>query len=993
MGEGERCKTAADRFTKLRTTTDLFGEGITLKAIEDAFSVDKLSKTFFDEYRRHYGRFTKYLTGKDENNKEVGKPHPFLKSVFNGHEKEARDFIKKMLGRIVFLYFLEKKGWLGVPEDKSWGHGDENFLSNLFRDCNEKENFYQQVLVPLYFNTLNEERPNDLFKIKASLFSKPGYNKLKIPYLNGGLFDDDEKHTDNLVFPQELFAELFNFFDQYNFTVYEDSPDEHTVAVDPEMLGHIFENLLEDNKDKGAYYTPKEIVHYMCRESLIEYLYTKLNPQQTESFKEIGNKQTDMFGNKARTQLSLEESVTKSKENVTRTSIEKLVLHHEASEIIEHDEAILKALKEVKICDPAIGSGAFPMGLLLEIFHLVETLYDVSPDVTAAIWKLGKGWNPAKVKEEIIQNSIYGVDIEKGAVDIARLRFWLSLIVDENSPRPLPNLDYKIVVGDSLLSKFEDEVIDIDWTVNMSKGVGPTKEIMKEQELKLYGLQHRQHLYFHVKGDKTKLQQEIRNLKIDILINQLTLSKLSFLEANPKLGGFSPTPKEIQKNLENEIRVAGYDKPIAKLKKLKESKAEALHFFDWKLDFPEVMNEKVVKGNVGFDILIGNPPYVSSKDFNKNLIELLIKKYETSQYQLDLYVAFIEKGIKLSRVNGVVSYITPNSWLKNMMFTKCRSFLLNNTSFVSIVPNLENVFVASVDSLIFILKKLVKDNQIKVYQFEDFKPVLKHRVLQSRFASNDRFVFDVETNEDFFSIIQGVRNESIKLNDVSEISRGVNPYDKARGQSEEVIRNKIYHADNKKTKTFVPELRGKHVGNYYYKWDEKHFISYGPWLAAPREEKYFSGPRIIMRQVLGEKLNCTIITEDFIIDQSVFIARLNKNAARFMHGILGVLASKLISQYFRHTSNEFDALFPKIKIGEFRELPVYKNLEKANNILSKNVAKILSAKKKDLKTSSLERQVDILVYKLYKLTYNEASLVEGNTDWMTMEEYEKFKIE
>jgi hypothetical protein len=165
MGEGERCKTAADRFTSLYTTTDLFGKGITLKAIEDAFSVEKLSKKFFDEYRKQYGEFTKFLTGKDENNKEVNAPHPFLKTVFNGNEKHARDFIKKLLGRIVFLYFLEKKGWLGVPENKSWGHGDENFLSNLFNDAKDKEDFYPSILAPLFFETLNEERTSDLFKI------------------------------------------------------------------------------------------------------------------------------------------------------------------------------------------------------------------------------------------------------------------------------------------------------------------------------------------------------------------------------------------------------------------------------------------------------------------------------------------------------------------------------------------------------------------------------------------------------------------------------------------------------------------------------------------------------------------------------------------------------------------------------------------------------------------------------------------------------------
>ncbi len=661
LGEGERCKTAADRFARIQQTGNLFAKGVTLEALEDAFNVDKMSKAFFNEYRKHYGAFTAFLTGKDEAGKEVRKSHASLRSVFNGDEKDARDFVKKLLGRIVFLYFLQKKGWLGVPEDKSWGHGNEDFLHQLFKDYKDDEGFYALVLVPLFFETLNTERDNDLFKIKSSLFNKAGYNKVKIPYLNGGLFDDDQPETDMLEFPKELFEKLFLFFDQYNFTVYEDSPDEHTVAVDPEMLGHIFENLLEDNKDKGAYYTPKEIVHYMCRESLIEFLYTKLNTEEDA-------------------------------EQVKRNAIEKFIKNHEAADIIDWDENILAALKDLKVCDPAIGSGAFPMGILMEIFYAVETLFYANPDTVNAIWKLGNNnqvFNAAKVKESIIQNSIYGVDIEKGAVDIARLRFWLSLVVDEAKPKPLPNLDYKIVVGNSLLSKFEEEVINIDWDINSARGTEATRLIITQQAGKLHTLQAWQTAYFYEKWDKTKQQLEIRNIKIDILINQLTLSKISFQHNNPKLGGFAPTAKEIQKNLENELGVAGYDNYIKKLEVLKKDKNSALEFFDWKLDFPEVMNETVKKGEVGFDIVIGNPPYLEARssaftDKTKEEIQESIRKRigEKVKYFTkgsDLLIYFFEIGIHCIHSKGQVVFITQNSWLDTEFGRKFQQFLLNNT--------------------------------------------------------------------------------------------------------------------------------------------------------------------------------------------------------------------------------------------------------------------------------------------------------------------------
>ncbi|HRM91752.1 MAG TPA: hypothetical protein PLK68_14985, partial [Thomasclavelia ramosa] len=202
--------------------------------------------------------------------------------------------------------------------------------------------------------------------------------------------------------------QLLEFFASYNFTIDENDPDDAEIGVDPEMLGRIFENLLEDNKDKGAFYTPKEIVQYMCRQSLIAYLQTDISDEDT---KESINSFVKTYDVKS---LGGENS--------------KLAI------------MLDQKLKEVKICDPAIGSGAFPMGLLKELFLC-----------RGAIEKFD---DAASIKRHIMQQNIYGVDIEKGAVDIARLRFWLSLVVDEYSPQSLPNLDYKIMQGNSLLEQY-----------------------------------------------------------------------------------------------------------------------------------------------------------------------------------------------------------------------------------------------------------------------------------------------------------------------------------------------------------------------------------------------------------------------------------------------------------------------------------------------------------------------------------------------------------
>jgi type I restriction-modification system DNA methylase subunit len=295
------------------------------------------------------------------------------------------------------LQFLQKKGWLGVKNGE-WGSGDSEFLQTLYKNCDDKDHFVDNVLEEL-FNELNTEH-----NVETSHF--------KVPYLNGGLFEREATDETEFPLPAKYMQQMLDFFASYNFTIDENDPDDAEVGVDPEMLGRIFENLLEDNKDKGAFYTPKEIVTYMCRESLIAYLQTDIEDEETKE------------------------------------AIRQFVTTHEKNEKLPSDTD--QKLKDVKICDPAIGSGAFPMGLLKELFQCRTALEGIEQS------------KAAEIKKHIIQNNIYGVDIERGAVDIARLRFWLSLIVDEENPQALPNLDYKIVEGNSLITTFDGQYIDLE---------------------------------------------------------------------------------------------------------------------------------------------------------------------------------------------------------------------------------------------------------------------------------------------------------------------------------------------------------------------------------------------------------------------------------------------------------------------------------------------------------------------------------------------------
>jgi hypothetical protein len=731
LGEGESVRTAAERFHNLaqkRATA-------TLDDVKEAFSVEKLSDEFFVTYKAHYQNFVQHITGtrlvKRGNAWEeqaTGTADAQFASIFNGDKKDVRDFCKKLLGRIVFLYFLQKKGWLGVPPKGSWEEGDKHFLGNLFRDCEHKSIFYSEYLSKLFFDTLNKQRDGDSIEL---LPGKP----CKIPYLNGGLFEEENPKYRRLVFCADLFQNLFNFFDEYNFTIYEDDPNDQTVAVDPEMLGHIFENLLEDNKDKGAYYTPKEIVHYMCQESLIEYLATYFEGKGYTVTTAPNNdfapnpEQSALFSlNEARKgQMMFEPEVATTAPEVApaneidRTLIEKLLKKQlddrDKEAVLRHAAEFHDALDTVKICDPAIGSGAFPMGLLQEIFATKQMLWLFEHGNTTQF--------PASdVKRGIIQNSIYGVDIEQGAVDIARLRFWLSLIVDEPVPKPLPNLDYKIVVGNSLVSKLGDEIIDIDWSIASAQEQAFRQRYDDILKKILTKISTKQKLFFSPDGtseSKTDIALSIREMKIELLIVYLTLMIVaSEHEDEPKATSIK-NKKKFQKATEAHLKTLGWKKNIEALKKLKTKPAEPLHFFDWKLDFPEIMNTEVAE-KVGFDIVIGNPPYGAG--FTKSEKQFFTEKYDSTKTikniqkgSLDSFTIFIELGHSQVKLGGNLHFIVPISITSSDSVTGIHKIMETDCSLIKISsyavrpqPVFKNAVVNT--SILFFRRDGIKNRQI-----------------------------------------------------------------------------------------------------------------------------------------------------------------------------------------------------------------------------------------------------------------------------------------
>ena len=617
LGPNEPCTTAASRLKEL-ADKKTYGS-IYLTDVTDAFSVERLNKEFFNGYKAQYKKFIDTLSD----------------------TKSNRDYVKKLLGRLVFLQFLQKKGWMGVPvSNAKWEGGDKNYLSKLVDNYANNNRLLSDVLEPLFFKTLNEKRNGDIAD------GKLGEN-IKIPYLNGGLFDKDRIDELDIDFPYSYFKDLMDFFSQYNFTIDENDPDDSEVGIDPEMLGHIFENLLEDNKDKGAFYTPKEIVQYMCRQSVIQYLKTH---EPSEQYAE---------------------------------AIEQLINDGVVSPILQNKNSAIRftqLLKEVKVCDPAIGSGAFPMGILYVLYHAIHHLHSHAEP--------HGNFDSTQTKRNIIQNNIFGVDIEQGAVDIARLRFWLALVVDADKPQPLPNLDYKITCGNSQIYRYALDMPIADVFEEYNR-VGKENARKEKSIWNKFTLEDYKRLvvgYTEEHTDKVGLKAKINDIKNcfkttlaqgDIRQRQLAEQRVYEYEAIPLFGK--------RKAEEDPI---GYAAAKSKLNKLKEKEHAILNnkkyekSFEWRFEYPQLLDDK--GAFIGFDIIIANPPYIKEGRMSKTFFE----PYKDSPYykgKMDIWYLFACNGLDLLNPNGVLCFIATNNWTTSFGASKLRDKVIKETRICNIV--------------------------------------------------------------------------------------------------------------------------------------------------------------------------------------------------------------------------------------------------------------------------------------------------------------------
>ena len=935
-------KTPIDRFIFLKD------KGISFENLKKAFSVEALSDEFFDKYREQYANFIQYITGKrfvksgsKWEEKNIATPNHKFMQAFGNDEKKIRDYIKKMMGRITFLHFLQRKGWMC---------GDLNYMQNLFQRSSHQDDYLDAVLEPLFFGILNT-KPEQ----REALFEKYSWDKSllaewsDIPYLNGGLFERDENDEPESKFPAEYFERLFNFFSEYNFTIDENDPNDAEVGVDPEMLGKIFENLLEDNKDKGAFYTPKEIVRYMCQESLIAYLETNTS---------IAKEKIRNFV------LSPEEGIADISEK-WRCSL-------------------IKALENVKICDPAIGSGAFPMGLLNELLKCREALSTFNS-------------TRSQLKKSIIQNNIYGVDIEKGAVDIARLRFWLSIVVDEEEASPLPNLDYKIMQGNSLIESYKG--LDLSKLTYAKKSGGPISQ------------------YSIFEDDTKQLQREV---------TQLLTQYYSCSDHDKK----TDLRNKISNTIAKQLSVQNFDADI-----LRELRTLDLagndHFFLWHTWFSDVFE----KG--GFDIVIGNPPYVKEYTNRKAFDGFR----EVSPYymgKMDLWYGFACHGIDLLKQEGTLCFIAQNNWTTSAGAKKMRNKVISDSQILQLLDF--NTYMVFENAEIQTMVMLFKRNQdIDDYEFdyriitqcnekEDMLALLTKRKRNTKYLlpiinrdalkdnlltfSENNLIFDKITKDKTYlqdnEIAQGIvfpqdflnKQGANKLGNKYPIGIGVFGLDQSEKDSMILNEKELeliqpyftteqihrYYTDSNNTQWMIytdssfknaDKMKDyPHIKEHLDKFIEIFTSDNKPYgLHRCRKQIFFQGEKIIsLRKCVGKP--CFSYSNfDCYVTQTFFSIKSSRWNLKFLTGILN---SKLIAFWLKNRGKMQGSNYqidkePLLGIP----LPIIE-LARQQPIISL-VECILVKMEQDMQTdiSSEEREIDKLVYELYGLTEEEIRVVEG----------------
>lgn len=913
----------------------------------EVFDVKLLSKRFYDELFEWY-QWAMSLVGSGRMR--------FPAWPKDGHGKESRDeTVIRIITRMLFIWFIKEKGL--IPASLF----NKRELMRIVKDFNPQSasahNYYNAILQNLFFATLNCEKPDRKFIPESYHGRNEGYgvNSLyrgddllnigkeefmalfkDIPYLNGGLFerlDSGQNYYDGFskearrraMVPDMLFFRedvndghcgLITLFEKYVFTVEENTPIEQDISLDPELLGRVFENLLgaynpetqeTARKATGSYYTPREIVEYMVNESLVQHLI---------------------------------------KTGIDEKQIRGLLEYHDGTQTELTDEQrkqVMTSLYHVKILDPACGSGAFPMGMLQQMVHVLrqidpdnahweafikttagaqaEQAYKKTKDAETRKLQLDEIENAFNLrlanpdyarKLFIIQNCIYGVDIQPIAMQISKLRFFISLISEQNNDSilPLPNLETKFVCANTLIG------VDRRGGTISSVEIEDKKEELLDVRKKLF--------YARTARNKKKFRAE---------------------------------DDAIREELEGMIAdLSGFGSDDAR-------QLVAWNPYDQNASSPFFDAEWMFGVKDGFDVVIGNPPYVSSKELKSEDKALYRRYFATANNQMDLYSLFIELSTKLIKPNALSSFIVPDSLIGRSNFSSTRYEIICKRTILNWI-HINDVFEsANVSSVIY----LFRNEQLKDYSFEYTKA---DNVTQWKAGEGETIVVrkSVVEKAEFYKVCFSSEVETdllVKINNTDKLSSIIKVW-----RGEEIGRKSslisFYPTTNDR-----PLLAGDNVHRY-------EPVTWNRYIDNDDVGKSnYEKPKILIRQ-LGSCINATLDLDGCVTLQSIYNLALQNGNVQTLKYVLGLLNSKLYDFIYNKISGDKQT-FQRIILENVKQLPIPTATPSQQQPIITMVDKILAAKKTNSQadTGAWEREIDGLVYELYGLTEDEVKVVEG----------------
>lgn len=926
-------------------------------------------------------------------------------SLFTKEEKlrehNAKNLIR-LLTRLLFVWFIKEKDL--IPEELF----DEKSIKNLITsfepekfyrfediDVESKSIYYKAILQNLFFASLNAEHGKRAFRIDGqnqnatSLMRYQRYHKnpeafvklieSKVPFMNGGLFEcldhqDDElkgKKGGAVIYYEDGFSdrkdnELFvpdyvffgkdvkvdlsteyddkkkkdvtvngiiNILQKYKFTIAENTPVEEDIALDPELLGRVFENLLASynpetktnaRKQTGSFYTPRPIVEYMVDESLKAYLKTKIKDAALSK---------GTLEEKTATIAELDKTID--------SKLDILVSYNENELDFSEEERkeILRYIDECKILDPACGSGAFPMGILQKMVYVIHKLdpqndnwklLQIEKIMTASnISSKEKNDMIAEIssifddndldyarKLYLIENCIHGIDIQPIATQISRLRFFISLIVDQKvdstkpnfGVRPLPNLENRFVTANSLIGLDEQQAyLSTDEMDNLLKQ-----------------LQKVRHDLFKAKTPKHKFELRQQD-------------------------------KEIREKLEQELISVGFGKENARLLSTWDpyDKNRSAEFFDaeWMYGIKD-----------GFDVVIGNPPYIRRTAINENLKKKYEKVFESTTKQYDMYLLFIEKGVKSIKIGGYLAFINPIRFFNSDYGLGCRKFLINNHKIKSIldISQLPVFLNAMTYPCVLIVQNGMENNKKNAIEYKRLNnlnelnflnQIESLKILQSEIMNDNDCKIIVDVNPKLKSVIAKMDSYK-KIKEFFLIARGL-------------ANNKVNFDGNK-----YKALKSTNVRKYFIEGELKNIDTD---FADVFNQEMIILPRTVayLQAMLKEK-------EIICLDRIYYLI---PNSECNLNFILGILNSKLTNTWFEYYYNttKVSGNYFDLNGNQIGSIPIPTATKEQQKEIITLVDKILAAKKADSSTDTTEweKQIDQKVYELYGLTEDEIAIVEG----------------